>query len=471
MAGGGLSPPPALFGGTPEPTPRRFFTVTEPLQPPAQDVPLDTRPGRRAQWPRMHPRPRHRFLALVPIAAVLAGAAWSAGKQPGSPGQPEVAPPEAGAPEDLECVVILRDGRRLEGLLVRRDANSTVVRIGDVYTTIAASEIDHLDILEPVSVRYRRMREAIADHDSEQILLLAEWLLSKKRYATALTEVLGVLDRDPDNIRAQQLQRLLEAQISLLGNQGAKQDRPRDERRERSEFPVLTPEQINLIKVYEVDLRRPPRIVVPREVIDAIVRDYGQSDLVPSTPEGRQALQTRRPEQILDLLFRLRARELYGQVRVTEHPDAMRRFKDDVHAQWLMRSCATTRCHGGEEAGRLWLLNRDTNSDETVYTNFLILERFRLADGTPLINYAEPASSPLLQMALPPEDSTHPHPPIVVGGRERVWKPIIRSQREPAFQRAVSWIRSMYRPRTDYPIEYTPPVPGGQRDVVEEEPR
>ena len=37
-----------------------------------------------------------------------------------------------------------------------------------------------------------------------------------------------------------------------------------------------------------------------------------------------------------------------------------------------------------------------SSTDQVAYTNFLILERFKLDNGMPLINYAEPARSPLL---------------------------------------------------------------------------
>ena len=63
----------------------------------------------------------------------------------------------------------------------------------------------------------------------------------------------------------------------------------------------------------------------------------------------------------------------------------MRLFRDNVHSTWLMNSCATSRCHGGAESGRLRLFNKRVNTDQTVYTNFIILARYRLPDGLPLM--------------------------------------------------------------------------------------
>ena len=45
------------------------------------------------------------------------------------------------------------------------------------------------------------------------------------------------------------------------------------------------------------------------------------------------------------------------------------------------------------------LASKRPSAEATVYTNFLILERYRLPDGTPMISYEEPARSPLLNLA------------------------------------------------------------------------
>jgi hypothetical protein len=80
----------------------------------------------------------------------------------------------------------------------------------------------------------------------------------------------------------------------------------------------------------------------------------------------------------------------------------------------------------------------------------------------PLINYAEPASSPLLQMGLPRDESTikHPELPASMAGR---WRPVFRSPDDERFRRAVEWIRSMYGAkdgkRPEYPVTYEPPQP------------
>ncbi|GAB4384645.1 MAG: hypothetical protein Kow0022_07820 [Phycisphaerales bacterium] len=368
-----------------------------------------------------------------------------------------------------EVVLSLKGGREVSGVFVREDASTIYLQIEGIETGFEKSSVKDIRELPPVLERFAVMRSLIADDDLEGRVLLAEWLRARALYRVALDEVNGVLEQDPHHPRALELKTWLELQIRLEHSQvpselpgGATPDAKRaflERQKAKNEFPMLTPDQINLIKVYEVDLRDPPGLLIKRETIDQLIRMFPQSPYIPATPEGREALYRKPPEQILELMFRLQARELYGQVIVRGHPAAMERFRNEVHGKWLLNSCATTQCHGGIDAGRLWLQDRKPFSDETVYTNFLILERFRLKDGTPLLNYSEPARSPLLQMGLPEELSLYPHPRVPATRGSRGWRPIFKSSEDRRFQEAVGWLSSMYRPRPNYPIEYEPPVP------------
>ena len=423
------------------------------------------------------PHPRTRSQAAACTGALLLALGMFTlhpGLSPGAQAQPaQSLPPGSVEPEEPECIVTLVDGGQMSGRLVAENDEGVTIRVGSVLTTFKAEEIDRLILIEPVLERYRRMRRAIGD-DPERILLLAEWLMGERRYALALREVERVLEIEPTNPRALEHKRLLEQQIRLLATAREHEAEPDSEKRpspiKPREFPVLSPEQINLIRVFEVDLANPPKMSVPRETVEKILTYYADAEQVPKTPEGREALFHKRADQILDLLFQLRARELYGDVRVEEDPEAMRRFRVDVHNAWLVRGCATNRCHGGIQAGRLYLKNTKTRSDATVYTNFLILARYRTADGRPLIDYDQPGKSLLLELALPREISAYPHPPVNELGRERPWTPMIRSRDDARFRKTVAWIRSMYQPHPDYPIDYTPPRPVPE-DTGEDTPR
>lgn len=421
----------------------------------------------------MHPQARSRTRSALSAAALLAVAAAAAGLA--QPADPEPSPaaeqPEAGAPqaerdEEPEAVVLLKDGQRMTGFLVEQTERRIVLRVGGIATPIERELVDRVMVLPSVEERYREIRAAIDDRDTEQLLRLAEWLRARGRYAEAIHELDHVLTLEPENSEAKRL-RLLAAQQEMLrekarqargarGN-GAKEVAPAAARA-REDFPLLTAEQINLIRVYEVDLASPPRMLVDRDVITRLLADYAGHPQIPVAKADREAMYRRRPAEILDLMFRLQARELYGKVRVLDDPKSMESFREDVHRGWLINNCATTRCHGGEAAGRLALASRRPNADTTVYTNFLILDRFRLPDGTPLVNYDEPERSLLLHMGLPREDSLYPHPPVPGSdGRGDAWRAAFRGPEDRRYRDAVEWIRSMYRPRPAYPIDYTPP--------------
>lgn len=382
---------------------------------------------------------------------------------PGGPGNPaDTAPTGEAMPE---CVLVLRDGRRLTGLLVERGPLRVTLRMGGIDVTYPAEQVERVEVLPPVIERYREMRQAIHDRDSERLLLLAEWLRARGQLDVALLEIEHVLGYDPGNAEARRLHLLVTEQRRLrqTDGSGAAGGPGATARPPREPFPLLTPEQINLIKVFEVDLRDPPRMVIPRDTITRLLEMHAGDPLLPTTQEGRDLLYRQRPEKILGLMFRLRARPLYGEVRVLDHPESMARFRDDVHRGWLLNSCATTRCHGGTQAGRLRLNNTRPNSDATVYTNFLILERFVLSGegaGTRLINHDEPARSPLLHMGLRRDESLWPHPPALTSGRSDAWHAVFRSADDQRFRQAVEWINSLYRPRPEYPIEYVPPGAG-----------
>jgi len=460
----------------------------QPATPPAQ-APSQTSPQPPAQ-PEQKPDAK-------PEAKPEAQPESQPESKPEPPAQPATQEkpliPEGPADADLgpddevrETVLVLTDGRRMTGVLSDRTAKGVTLAIGGIDTFFAADDVASVEPQPTTRERYRQMRQTIDDEDVDRRATLADWLRERGQLKLAIREVEGVLARNPAHAQANELRTLILEQIKLDAVSGK---RARDEARvggtettKRPAFPVLSPEQINLMRVYEIDLADPPRMVIDYDTIHQLYQKYAGHELLPKTREAEDQLHHKRAEQILELMFRLRAREFYPKVQVIEDPTAMRRFRDNVHRTWITNSCATTNCHGGNEAGRLMLNNRRPNSDATVYTNFLILDRFRIraAKGpdanpdanaeaaaaqpteprlVPLIDYDDPARSPLLQLGLPAGDSTYPHPTIAGPGKGRTIPPVFRGKDDRRFLAAVEWIKSMYKPRTEYPIEYTPPSP------------
>jgi len=304
----------------------------------------------------------------------------------------------------------------------------------------------------------------IDDADIDRLLILIEWLRVHQLYPEAAAELDHVMSLEPDNPDAIRLRKLIDQEIRLRDRSANHSNdhtpvRPEQvrssQRLKPGEFPLLTEEQANLLKVWEIDLNDSPRLTIDRKTVDDFLSRYGDDAAIPTTQDGREAFHRRSPVDILSEMFRLRARDLYGAVKVSGLPASLELFRDNVNSTWLVNNCATTRCHGGAEAGRLFLYNRHANAELPALTNYLILDRTALSTGRPLIDYENPERSPLLQLGLTRKDSAFPHPSV------KGWRPAFRTMDATRFTEAVDWIRAMREPHVSPPIDYTPP---GDRD-------
>lgn len=418
------------------------------------------------------------------FAALLATMLSPAISQPDA-GEPATPPAAAAASEPSmpEVAVQLKGGQRITGLLVSADEQAVVVRVAGINTRLPMDTVERYDVLPPILERYEELRKSIGD-DPDDVVRLAEWLQAREQYPLALTEVNRALEIERSNAKAIRLKAILEQLIMLRARprtaEPTSAERPAQTadpvRREPTAFPLLNAADVNLIKVFEVDLAQRPRVIIKRETVERLMAEYAGHPLIPVTAEGREALLRRSPTEHLDLMFKLQARAFYREVEVLDVPEALKVFRDDIQRTWLM-GCATNQCHGGLEAGRLVLHNRNPGSDSSVFTNLLILSRFRTAlghrvpggaevndpaaqPGRPLIDWDQPDRSPLLHAGLPREDSLFPHPivprPAEAGGGGDVWRPAFASTDDRLFKKTLDWITAMYRPRPDYPVTYAP---------------
>ena len=390
---------------------------------------------------------------------------------------------------EYEIVLVMRDGQRLVGTLVEQSRDWFTLRIAGVEARIPTENVERIELQKPLRQRYEQMRSLIDDGDVERLLLVAEWLRSVGMYEEALHEIDHILRVEQFNDRARQLRDLVSRQIEMRDRREQRERERREAERtapakpvepeasetddgsieseeeadaaeaagrkvplgHRRDFPLLSESQVNLMKVYEMDLRDPPRILIERSTIDKLLQRYAGSTLLPSTKVERDRFYRKPPDEIVDLMFQLQARDLYSEVRVLGGVESMERFRDHVQITWLLQNCSTSGCHGDANSSGLTLYRRRPGSDQSVYTNFLILDRFRTSDGEALINWQTPDRSLLLQMGLNRDNAFRPHPEV------KGWRAVFRSSSDRRFRQAVEWIESMYRPRTELPIEYDPP--------------
>lgn len=372
-------------------------------------------------------------------------------QQSDKPGQKDIAEFEG------EVRVLMKDARSFRGEFVSRDPLSVVIKIAGIETRFDAADVIEIIRLKTFDEYYRELKTRIDSDDYEQRFQLGQWAYRRGRLEVAANELELLIDDNPSYEEARKLLRTINAELEMAEVERERPAMTRPERRGPDLAPKLNPthlltdDQVNLLKVYEINLDSPPRVIIPRDVVDQMLNEYAGHELLPATAEGRKLFYRKPYHEILDVMFRLQARHLYGKIRVLSEPEAFSKFRLNVHRTWLLNGCATSQCHGGVEAGDLFLFNRGRSNENVVYTNFLILDRLRIREK-PLLDYDEPARSWLLQAGLPDNRSINPHPPI------EGWRPVFRDESDPLFTKAVDWLRSMYIPRPAYPIAYDPPT-------------
>jgi hypothetical protein len=362
-------------------------------------------------------------------------------------------------------VVRLRDGNSFRGVVLADDLDEVRMEIAGIETRFPRKSVLQVVLEESDLEKYLRLREAIPQVDHVRRLALCRWLHQRRMYAEALEELDRLLE-DFDLGDARTLRAVVEAQLALdgppsraeplapLGEGGID---PGDVARgtiplkELLPQRLLTRDDVNLIRVLEIDFRRPPRISIEPETIRTLIQRYAAHPAIPATSEGRTRMFRADPIDLVRLMFELKARDLYPQINVDSEPFALNLFRQRVHDAWLIGNCATSRCHGGLEGGRFFLHNRNSRDERVRFTNLLILLRSEWSDE-PLVDFERPLDSLIIQHALPRTEARFPHPDVPG------WKPVFTNANQRLLADAVRWIESMYQPRPTYPVEYEPPV-------------
>ncbi|MFZ4750658.1 MAG: hypothetical protein ACOYMM_09135 [Phycisphaerales bacterium] len=358
--------------------------------------------------------------------------------------------------------VVFNDGRVIVGALIEDGYEHVELEISGIKTKYPREAVSAVRPYPTDRELYERFRTTLEPDQYGARYTLAVWLYNKKMYAESKTELESLLEAT-NHYDAKKLLNEVNAQLALMEGLGGGVDRPVESGGNSRERPVsprttgilasplLSDADVNLIRVYELDVANPPRLQVPQSLIRTMLERYADSDLIPAKSAEKTAFFTKEPIEIVKTLFALKARDLYGEIRVLGEPEPLNLFRLRVHNAWLIGNCATSKCHGGADAGRFFLHNREWKDDNVRYTNMLILLRSRI-DTLPLIDPEKPTDSLIFQYALPKTEARRPHPDV------RGWSPVLTSGRRGLQEDFVDWIRSMRLPRGDYPIEYTPPA-------------
>jgi hypothetical protein len=354
-------------------------------------------------------------------------------------------------------VVTMRDGMAYRGIVLKDEFDFVEIEIEGIRQRFPRSAVLRTTLVPTARETYDKLREKIKPDQYSERMVLCRWLFEQRMYREAREELLSLLEAT-ELFEAKELLRMVEAQLALEAPPPARdediplfEDTPDDISPMSSErlgpTRILSPEEVNLIRVYEIDFKRPPRVVVRADTIRSMIEKHASSSLIPANAEGRAALFREEPIRLVRLMFDLKARDLYGEVEVETEPASLSLFRQRVHNAWLITNCATSRCHGGVDAGRFVLHSRNANKPQVRYTNLLLLERTKIPDRPPLIDWDRPRDSLILQFGLPRMEARFPHPDV------KGWSPVFTGTRRKFIEDFERWVRSMYQPRPDYGIE------------------
>lgn len=390
-------------------------------------------------------------------------------------------------------LVQLRDGTVVRGEIIRDTLEEVEFKVDTVQGKLPRSQVYRVVLELDFDARYARIKSAISPEEHGRRLGLARWLTDQGRMDLAIMELEALL-RDADIEEARDMLRDINARVKLAqaveankrnrakptpeagdpasqpatapgtgtsaGGSAASNatkgagaaEAPKGPPNSREMLPkdLLSNADVNLVRVYEIDFKDPPRMTVSPEGVRQLILRYGSSALVPADSQARNALYSKNGTELAHLLFDLKARDLYGYIEVDEDPASIAKFRTRVHNSWLIGNCATSRCHGGVDAGRFFLYTGNAKDQRIRYTNLLTLLNFKV-DGKPMVNFEDPPNSLLIQYALPRTTARYPHPDV------KGWKPVFGNSTPQLMQDTLDWIRSMYQPRPEYPVKYIPP--------------
>lgn len=356
--------------------------------------------------------------------------------------------------------VKLNDGNVYVGELVERSREKIVIKIVGIDTEFATEKVLDITVEKNFEDYYKELKELINPQSYTERYRLCQWIHSRGHLVLAEQELEELVADNPKLEEAQVLLTQVRAELNLDSNDtgihgtdiSSTNNWDKNQAGGNQQYRYLNKDEINLLKIYEVDLKDPPNILIARDVITNLIKEYSSNSLIPDTEHDIRLFYRKKPVEILDIIFQLKAKPYYSQVRVLGEPKAFNRFRHDIHRKWLINSCASTECHGGRDAARLFLHNRSVNNDSVVYTNFLIIDRSTTEQGLPLINYDKPEDSPLFQMGMPTNKARVAHP-MVPG-----WKPVFENMMDPLFTNSVEWVKLMYHPHSTYDLViFSPP--------------
>jgi hypothetical protein len=226
----------------------------------------------------------------------------------------------------------------------------------------------------------------------------------------------------------------------------------------------LSDDQINRIRQCELRPDDSVRVAIDRDVLQRYLKSSSDD------PQNFAAFDP--TAQALRILGRDDPTLSPG-VKILSDPQSLDAFRRRIQVRILV-GCAAAGCHGsGAQTGAGdFYLDRDAIATPAMYTNFYILQQYRLKLGSEktvwgagrverrMIDRTHPPQSLLVQYGLPRELAEMPHPPAAG------WRAMFAGPQDPQYSEMLQWIGQTLLPLDpDYGFHFdlaTIPAPATQ---------
>ena len=356
--------------------------------------------------------------------------------------------------EEVTGAVDLRDGRRFYGTILKDEFEEVILKVEGVKMTFKRGQVQRVYIDPPFEKSYALMLNSIKLSNESQFRFLIEWLLHKNQIEIAKSHLdESLLDTPAINslrrriglkFKGRDIKKSEEKQILpalSVPSESKKLSR------------ILTQEEVYLIRAYESNSKYPPSLKFSEDVREKLLHEFSDDPRLKTGTALHNRVIDGNDQELFQIVRELRAEKFYSALISIDEPDSLRRFREDVHDDWLINRCGTNACHGGIDSGIFLLHKKPKHDDRVRYANLLTLERLELDQTWPILNFNQPDQSLLIQYGLHRKLADNPHPEV------KGWNPVPELGRQDEYQATIAWIQSMRQvPRPQYPIEYALPT-------------
>lgn len=276
----------------------------------------------------------------------------------------------------------------------------------------------------------------------------ARALYQQDRFSEAQTENQKALALDPHNSDAILLAKVLAEKTAAGGGAGAGAGARGGA---GAKAAVLSAQQISMIRLMELSgADRNIRGKIDRSALEDFWQEVVIKDgTVDTSPQAHAAFLS--PTNFAGQVRMIRdsgQSKFMNQVTITSDPATLRGAQNTFTQvqNYVLQSCATAECHGGDKAGAFRLIPNNTTGvsvEQQLYTNFYAMTMYKDAGGK-MIDRENPEKSLFITYSLPKG-----HPTVSI--------PAKMQPNDAQYRRMIDWIRSLAFPQPNYGITFDLP--------------